>query len=171
MKLFASVFFLITAIAPQLFAEAVKTFKHTKAKFSVQYPAAWTLAPEKEGAPFMATAPDGAANVQVMTDVLKGNMTACEYLTKTEAAAEGGRTNLIPESKRRATPVQLKFMGVKDGCVGAYKITAANAEVLQGTGVYTSGKKVWVLIQTLQTAAKDRHGKSIGDIAKSFTTK
>ncbi len=168
-------FFVGVALVFSCFAAAagvdMKTFVHPKPKFKVQYPGDWTLILTKTGIPFMATAPDGTANVQIMTDTIKGKVTACEYLAKTEAAAEGGRTNLIPENKRNPTPTQLKFMDVKDGCIGAYKIVVEKTEVLQGTGVYISGRNVWVLIQTLQTEARDRHSWSVGEIAKSFTTK
>lgn len=152
-------------------SQDAQVFKDAKNKFSIKYPPDWTLAPAKEGIPFMAVAPDGTANVQVMTDAQNKPADACTYLAKTEASAEGGRTNLVPESKRKTTAEQLKLLGVKDGCIGAYKIMNGSTEVLQGTAVYTAGKKVWILIQTLPTAVTDRHAKGVGDIAKSFTTK
>jgi hypothetical protein len=171
MKFFAGAFLVFSFLICPLAADELLTFKDAKAKFTVRYPTDWKLAPQKAGSAFMSVAPDGTANVQIMTDVVKGRTTACEYLAKTEAAAEGGRTNLIPENKRSVLPTQLKFMGVKDGCMGAYKIVLDKTEVLQGTGVYTSGKNVWILIQTLHTAAADRHAKGVGEIAKSFTVK
>ncbi|MBN8220528.1 MAG: hypothetical protein J0L53_06365 [Spirochaetes bacterium] len=157
--------------AMALSADEFKSFKHPKPKFSVSYPADWKLSPVKEGMPFMASAPDDTANVQVRTDAVRGKTSACEYLAKTEAGAEGGRSNLIPEDKRKVTAAQLQYMGVKEGCLAAYKIMVGKDEVLQGTGVYISGKNVWVVIQTLQTAARERHAKGVSDIAKSFTTK
>lgn len=152
-----------------ILADEMKTHKDKKAKFSVKYPSDWILSPDQT--PFMVSAPDKTANVQIMTDSLGGKISACEYLSQVEASVEGGRTNLIPENQRKATPAQVKFMGVKDGCIGAYKVMQGDVEVMQGMGVYVSGKSVWILIQTLQSAARATHGKAIGDIAKSFTTK
>lgn len=159
-----------TASLP-LLADELRTFQSAKQKFTVQYPGDWTLAPEKEGIAFMAVSPDAAANVQIMTDNLKPGLAACEYLAKTETSSEDKRSNLVPEDKRKPSAAQLKLIGAKDGCIGAYKIMSGNTEVLQGTAVYTSGKKVWVLVQTLQTAAVQRHAKGVGDIAKSFVAK
>lgn len=160
-------FVLTVAIA----ADAMKTHKDKKGKFTVKYPADWTLSTDQNGVPFMVNAPDSTANVQIMTDALTGKMTACEYLSQVEASVEGGRTNLIPENQRKATPAQTKFMGVKDGCIGAYKVMQGEVEVLQGMGIYVAEKSVWILIQTLQSAARQTHGKAVGDIAKSFTTR
>lgn len=154
-----------------ILAEGVKTHKDKKGKFTVKYPAEWTLATDQNGVPFMVSAPDSTANVQIMTDSLKGKMTACEYLSQVEASVEGGRTNLIPDNQRKTTAAQMRFMGVKDGCIGAYKVMQGEVEVLQGMGIYVAGKSVWILIQTLQSAARQTHGKAIGEIAKSFTTK
>ena len=159
------------ALTAGVSAEGMKTHKDKKGKFTVKYPADWTLATNQNGVPFMVNAPDSTANVQIMTDSLAGQMTACDYLAQVEASVEGGRTNLIPENQRKATAAQTKFMGVKDGCIGAYKVMQGEVEVMQGMGIYVAGKNVWILIQTLQSAARQTHGKAIGDIAKSFTTK
>lgn len=171
MRLMRNLVLLFLALGLPLLAEELKTFQSAKQKFTVQYPGDWTLAPEKEGVAFMAVSPDAAANVQIMTDNLKPGVAACEYLAKTEASSEDKRSNLVPEDKRKPSGAQLKLIGAKDGCIGAYKIMSGSTEILQGTAVYTSGKKVWVLIQTLQTVAVQRHAKGVGDIAKSFVAK
>lgn len=171
MKPICSAVFFLALCVTVLRADERKSFTHPKPKFSLNYPADWKLAPAKDGMPFMVIPPDETANVQVMTDSVRGKVSACEYLAKTEAASAGGRVNLIPENKRKPTQAQLEFMGVKDGCLAAYKIMSGSTEILQGTGIYISGRNVWVLIQSLQTASGERHARSVSDIARSFTTK
>lgn len=161
----------LTAFSAFSNEENFRIHKSQKGRFSVKYPATWMLTVDQKEVAFMASSPDSTANVQVKTESLKGRPTACEYLTQMEATAAGGRTNLIPEDKRRVTASQIKFMGVKDGCIGAYKVMQGEIEAMQGIGVYVNGKNVWILIQTLQSAAREVHGKDIGEIAKSFTTR
>src|SRR5262249_50215916 len=96
-------------------------------------------------------------------------ISACQYLADSEGAGEK-RENLIPEEKRSPKPEQLKHLGVKEACVGVYKSGQGDGQVLQGVGVYISGKNAWILIQNVQRTAFELHSKTLGDIARSFIT-
>src|SRR5688572_1832653 len=118
-------------LASGICAGALKLHKNQKGKFNLNYPADWIEIPAAGDVQFAVASPDATANVQIKTATLKGNMTACQYLIESEAASRG-RENLISEEKRKPTPPQIKNLGVKDACLGAYRIMQGENEILQG---------------------------------------
>ncbi|GAB4442845.1 MAG: hypothetical protein OHK0011_25230 [Turneriella sp.] len=142
-----------------------KTFKNRKLRITFDYPATWSISEDAEGVKVVS--PDGAASVSVRALATKEKVSACEILrTRSE---EQKLTNLLPDDKRIVTQEQLRFLGVKDGCLGAYQIVDGDAEVLSGVGLYTSGKRLWLLEQRLRIGLHEKHGAAISGIAASFT--
>lgn len=149
----------------------LKTHKHRKAKFSLSYPSDWTEKVDADGVALNVSAPDGKASVQIRTDGVKGKTTACDLLTQLEGAGAEAKKNVIPEDKRKPRSEELAAAGVRDGCIGAYRFMQGETEILQGVGVYINGRNAWILLQNLQAAARDIHGKTVSEIAKSFTAR
>ncbi len=157
--------------AEEIKAPVLKTHKHRKAKFSLSYPADWTEKADAEGDALNVAAPDGKASVQIRIDTVKGKTTACDLLTQLEGAGADAKKNVIPEDKRKPRAEELAAAGVRDGCIGAYRMMQGETEMLQGVGVYVNGRNAWILLQNLTVAARDAHGKSVSEIAKSFVAR
>jgi hypothetical protein len=143
-----------------------KTFRNRKLRIGFEYPADWSVNEDADGV--KVTSPDGAASVSVRALATKEKVSACEILrTRSE---EQKLTNLLPDDKRMVTEEQLRYLGVKDGCLGAFQIVEGDAEVLSGVGLYTSGKRLWLLEQRLRIGQHEKYGAQISGIATSFTT-
>lgn len=162
--IFGSAYF--AAEAPQ-----EKLHKHKKGKFSLRYPSDWKEQVDTDGDALKVSSADEAAFVQVKTDQVKKPLTACEYLARMEAAEATPKANVLPEDKRRPKDEELEAAGVRDGCMGAYRVSRPEGDYLQGAGVYVNGRNVWVIIQNLRAASRDKYGAAIGDIARSFAVK
>lgn len=152
-------------------AVLLKTHKHRKAKFSLSYPSDWIEKADADGIAFGVNAPDGKAGVQIRTETVKGKTTACDLLIQLEGAGADAKKNVIPEDKRKPRAEELSAAGVRDGCIGAYRLMQGETEMLQGVGVYVNGRNAWILLQNLQAAARDTHGKAVSEIAKSFVAR
>lgn len=168
MLFFSGVFLLQ---AEEVKQQTAKTHKHRKAKFSLSYPGDWLEKTDEAGVALSVAAPDGKANVQIRTETVKGKTTACDLLTQLEGAGADAKKNVIPEDKRRPRAEELAAAGVAEGCIGAYRMMQGEIEVLQGIGVYVKGRNAWILLQNLQAAARDAHGKAVSEIAKSFAAR
>jgi len=143
-----------------------KTFKNRKLRISFQYPADWSVSEDADGVKVIS--PAGDASVSVRALATKERIAACEILKK--RSEELKLTNLLPDDKRIVTEEQLRFLGVKDGCLGAFQIVEGDAEVLSGVGLYTSGKRLWLLEQRLKIGQHEKYGPAISAIAASFNT-
>lgn len=142
-----------------------KIFKNRKLRITFEYPAEWSVNEDADGV--KVASPDGAASVSIRALATKEKVSACEILkTRSE---ELKLTNLMPDDKRVVTEDQLRFLGVKDGCLGAFQIVEGDTEVLSGVGLYTSGKRLWLLEQRLRIGQHEKHSAAISAVAASFT--
>lgn len=142
--------------------------------FSLQYPANWGKESNKqisEGpqVQFVATAPDGAAQIQVLVQELETMVTATEFLTQMEQVL-GGYSNLLPEPNRNVSKAQKKAVKADDIALGAYKIEGDGPgfPVLSGISVYIRKNRVYILIQTIQQRQKEAYLKPVSDSVQSF---
>lgn len=156
----------LIALVPALAAASAKTYKNRKTRVSFSHPPEWTVS--ENGDEVSVTSSEGAASVKVSLIAGKDKTTACEILKA--RGEEQKMVNLLPDEKRTVTPEQLRFLGVKDGCLAAYELTEADGDTLVGVGVYISGKKIWVLEQRLKLSAREKYAADISSVAVSFTT-
>ena len=158
---------LLLSLLPALvFADEMLLHTDKAGSFTVQYPSGWTKVLNQSNVNFDVTAPDGTAKVQVLVQDVGEPVSAMAFLQEMEKAM-GGRTNLVPEANRTPPAEQIQAANGDDGAIGAYRIDG-QVVVLQGVSIVTKGNKVYILIQTIQQATRATHGKSVGDIAKSF---
>ncbi|MFZ5631108.1 MAG: hypothetical protein ACOY5B_18385 [Spirochaetota bacterium] len=152
--------FLVSALAAE-----EKIFKNRTLRITFEYPADWSVSEDADGV--KVASPDGAASVSIRALATKEKVSACEILrTRSE---EQKLTNLLPDDKRVVTEEQLRYLGVKDGCLGAFQIVEGDTEVLSGVGLYTSGKRLWLLEQRLRIGQHEKHGAAVSAVAASFT--
>lgn len=140
-------------------------FRNRKLRITLQYPADWVVTEDNDGVKVTST--DGAASVSVRALVTQEKVSACEILRK--RSEELKLTNLLPDEKRLVTEDQLRFLGVRDGCLGAFQIVDGDTEVLSGVGLYTSGKRLWLLEQRLRVGQHEKYGAAISAVAASFS--
>jgi uncharacterized protein with FMN-binding domain len=157
---------LLAGTLASVIAADEKIFRNRKLRITFEYPADWSVAEDADGV--KVASPDGAASVSVRALATKERIAACEILKK--RSEELKLTNLLPDDKRIVTEEQLRFLGVKDGCLGAFQIVEGDAEVLSGVGLYTSGKRLWLLEQRLKIGQHEKYGPAISAIAASFNT-
>lgn len=146
-------------------AAGQKIFKNRKLRITFAYPADWAVNEDADGV--KVSSPDGAASVSVRALATREKASACEILQK--RSQEQKLTNLLPDDKRVVTEEQLRYMGVKDGCLGAFQIVEGDTEVLSGVGLYTSGIRLWLLEQRLRIGQHEKYGAAISAVAASFT--
>lgn len=143
-----------------------KVYRNKKLRIAFTYPSNWSIA--ENGETVMVESPDKAATFTVRVETVSGRTSACEELR--QRSEDWQRQNLLPDNKRVVSEGQLRFMGVKDGCLGAYQFTENNTEILSGVGLYTSGKRLWLIEQRLLMAGHREHAAAISAIAMSFNT-
>ncbi len=156
---------LLAAALPSVAAAGEKVFKNRKLRIAFEYPADWSVTEDADGV--KVTSPDGAASVSIRALATKEKVSACEILKN--RSEELKLINLLPEEKRVVTEEQLRYLGVKDGCLGAFQIVEGDTEVLSGVGLYTSGKRLWLLEQRLTIGQHEKHSAAISAVAASFT--
>jgi predicted Zn-dependent protease len=150
-----------------------KSFRHPKGKFSFRYPADWSVIPSASGDGVLVSPPEnsGGTNVQIESVTVKKGKKACDYIAEDEAQAEIKKVNLIPEEKRIVAKEGLESLGAKEGCLAAYQVMEGEVEVLQGVGIYSTGKHVWRLLQVLPVSYRETYAAPLSEIAGSFSLK
>ena len=164
MRSLVALLLLAGTLVPVIAADE-KIFRNRKLRITFEYPADWSVAEDADGV--KVTSPDGAASVSVRALATKERVSACEILKN--RSEELKLTNLLPDDKRVVTEEQLRFLGVKDGCLGAFQVFDGDTEVLSGVGLYTSGKKLWLLEQRIRVGQHEKYGAAISAAAASFT--
>lgn len=164
---FVVILFLFAGIFSSVIAADEKIFRNRKLRITFEYPADWSVAEDADGV--KVASPDGAASVSVRALATQERISACEILKN--RSDELKLNNLLPDDKRVVTKEQLRFLGVKDGCLGAFQVVDGDTEVLSGVGLYTSGKKLWLLEQRIRVGQHEKYGAAISGVAASFTAK
>jgi len=169
-------FILFLALAGSIFAAPeteYKSFRHPKGKFAFRYPADWTVIPSASGDGVVVSAPEnsGGTNVQIEPVTVQKGKKTCDYIAEAESLGEIKKINLIPEEKRVVAKEGLESLGAKEGCLAAYQVMEGEVEVLQGVGIYSTGKQVWRLLQVLPVSYRETYAAQLSEIAASFTLK
>lgn len=166
MRFMSSILLLAAVFGAPLVAED-KVYRNKKLRITFTHPADWSITENEET--IVVESPDKAASFTVRVETTTGRTPACEELKL--RSEEWQRQNLLPDDKRVVSEDQLRFMGVKDGCLGAYQLTEGNTEILSGVGLYINGKRLWLVEQRLLAARHRDHAAAISAVAMSFTTK